>query len=84
MRLVHTLRVTLSGRDDRADSIDMLDALHPQTLLAYGMNGRDLPLQHGAPRIRQNPAHGRFWLQVFELDHVNVLMYLLRLSAKSK
>ena len=31
----------------------MLDALHPQTILAYGMNGRDLPQQHGAPlRLR--------------------------------
>jgi DMSO/TMAO reductase YedYZ molybdopterin-dependent catalytic subunit len=35
------------------DSIDMLDALHPQTILAYGMNGRDLPVPHGAPvRLR--------------------------------
>ena len=31
------------------DGIDMLDALHPQTILAYGMNGRDLPIGHGAP-----------------------------------
>lgn len=39
--------------DDWADSIDLLDALHPQTLLAYGMNGRDLPIPHGAPvRLR--------------------------------
>jgi len=35
------------------DSIDMADALHPQTLLAYGMNGEDLPDGHGAPlRLR--------------------------------
>src|SRR5262245_47783703 len=35
------------------DSLDMFDALHPQTLLAYGMNGGDLPVQHGAPlRLR--------------------------------
>ena len=35
------------------DSIDMADALHPQTLLAYGMNGEDLPPDHGAPvRLR--------------------------------
>lgn len=34
-------------------SLDMLDALHPQTLLAYGMNGRDLMIRHGAPlRLR--------------------------------
>lgn len=39
--------------DDVADGIDMLDALHPQTILAYGMNGRDLPTSHGAPlRLR--------------------------------
>lgn len=39
--------------DDWVDSIDMVDALHPQTILAYGMNGRDLPVQHGAPvRLR--------------------------------
>lgn len=35
------------------DSLDMFDALHPQTLLAYGMNGGDLPVAHGAPvRLR--------------------------------
>ncbi len=35
------------------DSIDMAEALHPQTLLAYGMNGEALPTDHGAPlRLR--------------------------------
>ncbi len=35
------------------DSIDMAEALHPQTQLAYGMNGGDLPPDHGAPvRLR--------------------------------
>jgi DMSO/TMAO reductase YedYZ molybdopterin-dependent catalytic subunit len=39
--------------DDWWDSLDMADALHPQTLLAYAMNGRDLPVPHGAPvRLR--------------------------------
>jgi DMSO/TMAO reductase YedYZ molybdopterin-dependent catalytic subunit len=39
--------------DDWWDSLDMADAFHPQTLLAYGMNGRDLPVPHGAPvRLR--------------------------------
>ena len=39
--------------DNTPDAIDMLDALHPQTILAYGMNGRDLPGPHGAPlRLR--------------------------------
>jgi len=31
------------------DSIDMADALHPQTFLAYGMNGGELPLANGGP-----------------------------------
>ena len=31
------------------DSIDMDDARHPQTLLAYAMNGPEMPLDHGAP-----------------------------------
>jgi DMSO/TMAO reductase YedYZ molybdopterin-dependent catalytic subunit len=45
--------VTLYSYDDWVDSIDLLDALHPQTLLAYGMNGKDLPIAHGAPvRLR--------------------------------
>jgi DMSO/TMAO reductase YedYZ molybdopterin-dependent catalytic subunit len=35
------------------DSIDMADAFHPQTLLAYGMNGEALPADFGAPvRLR--------------------------------
>ena len=45
--------VQFHAYDDLADGIDMLDALHPQTILAYGMNGRELPLGHGAPlRLR--------------------------------
>lgn len=45
--------VMVHSYDDWVDSIDMLDALHPQTLLAYGMNGKDLLVQHGAPvRLR--------------------------------
>ena len=35
--------------DEWWDSIDMDDALHPQTLLTYGMNGPELPIDHGAP-----------------------------------
>jgi len=39
--------------DGYMDSVDLLDAFHPQTILAYGMNGRSLPIQHGAPlRLR--------------------------------
>jgi DMSO/TMAO reductase YedYZ molybdopterin-dependent catalytic subunit len=39
--------------DGWTDGVDMIDALHPQTILAYKMNGREIPIQHGAPvRLR--------------------------------
>ena len=45
--------VLFSIQRDWVDSIDMTDALHPQTLLTYGMNGGDLPVGHGGPlRLR--------------------------------
>ena len=45
--------VNFKTYDDWADSIDLIDALHPQTLLAYGMNGRDVTIPHGGPvRLR--------------------------------
>ena len=35
------------------ESIDMIDAVHPQTILAYELNDRPLPIDNGAPlRLR--------------------------------
>lgn len=35
------------------ESIDLIDAFHPQSILAYHMNGQPLPVAHGAPlRLR--------------------------------
>jgi len=35
------------------ESIDLVDAYHPQTILAYAMNDQPLPVAHGAPlRLR--------------------------------
>lgn len=35
------------------ESIDLIDAFHPQTILAYGLGGKPLPLAYGAPlRVR--------------------------------
>jgi DMSO/TMAO reductase YedYZ molybdopterin-dependent catalytic subunit len=35
------------------ESIDMIDAHHPQTILAWALNGKDLPIANGAPlRLR--------------------------------
>lgn len=45
---------TLEQDDDPYyESIDLVEAMHPQTILAYGMNGQPLPIPHGAPlRLR--------------------------------
>jgi DMSO/TMAO reductase YedYZ molybdopterin-dependent catalytic subunit len=60
--------------DGWVDGIDMLDALHPQTILAYGMNGRDLPISHGAPiRLRVEKQLGyksmKFLKRIVVTDH---------------
>ncbi len=31
------------------DSIDIEEAMHPQTLISYGMNGADMPIEFGGP-----------------------------------
>ncbi len=37
----------------RWDSVDLDEAMHPQTLITYAMNGADLPVGHGGPlRLR--------------------------------
>lgn len=42
-----------SGSIPYYESIDLIDAFHPQTILAWGMNGSLLPVGHGAPlRLR--------------------------------
>ena len=44
---------TLSGVVKYYESIDLIDAYHPQTILAYGMNDAPLPVVNGAPlRLR--------------------------------
>ncbi|MBM3725560.1 MAG: oxidoreductase [Acidobacteria bacterium] len=39
------------------DSLDMADALHPQTILALGMNGAEIPVAHGGPLRLRVPRH---------------------------
>jgi len=47
------LEKTLDGSGRYYESIDLIDAFHPQTILAYAMNGADLTVGHGAPlRLR--------------------------------
>ena len=42
--------------DDYHESWDMASAMHPQTLVAYGMDGRLLGPQHGAPARLHSPV----------------------------
>lgn len=51
------------------ESIDLVDAFHPQTILAYSMNGKELPMGHGAPlRLRVERQlgykHAKFVMRV--------------------
>jgi DMSO/TMAO reductase YedYZ molybdopterin-dependent catalytic subunit len=44
---------SLSGEVLYYESIDLIDARHPQTILAYAMNDKPLPVANGAPlRVR--------------------------------
>lgn len=54
---------------DYYESIDLIDAFHPQTILAYGMNDADLAMGHGAPlRLRVERQlgykHAKFVMRV--------------------
>ena len=45
--------VSLETFDGFYESFDFFDVVHPQTILAYGMNGKNLPVGNGAPvRLR--------------------------------
>ncbi len=53
-------------------SWDRASATHPQTILAYGMNGHELPPQHGAP-VRLYSAVKLGYKSVKYLTEVNFL-----------
>ncbi|MGF7006780.1 molybdopterin-binding protein [Aminobacter sp. BE322] len=44
-----TIENSLSGEVKYYGSIDLIDARHPQTILAYAVNGKPLPVENGAP-----------------------------------
>jgi DMSO/TMAO reductase YedYZ molybdopterin-dependent catalytic subunit len=52
------------------DSIDMTEAMHPQTLVSYGMNGGELPVPFGGPLRMRVPR---------QLGYKNV-KYITRLT----
>ena len=55
------------------ESIDLIDAFHPQTILAYGMNDTVLPIGHGAPlRLRVERQlgykHAKYIMRIEAVD----------------
>src|SRR5450631_1455533 len=43
------LEETKDGSGRYYESVDLIDAFHPQTILAYELNDAPLPVEHGAP-----------------------------------
>lgn len=65
----------MSGGVPYYESIDLIEAFHPQTILAYAMNDQRLPVPHGAPlRLRTERQlgykHAKF---VMAVEAVNEL-----------
>ncbi|MEO7239866.1 MAG: molybdopterin-binding protein [Sphingomicrobium sp.] len=64
-----------SGGVPYYESIDLVDAHHPQTILAWAMNGQFLPIGHGAPlRLRVERQlgykHAKFVMRVEAIDRL--------------
>jgi DMSO/TMAO reductase YedYZ molybdopterin-dependent catalytic subunit len=67
---------TRDGSGFYYESLDLFDAMHPQTILAYGMNGKALPVAHGAPlRLRVERQigykHAKFVNRIEALDKLS-------------
>ncbi len=69
--------VYFSWEPDTWDSIDMGDALHPQTLLTYGMNGDELSVGHGGP-LRMRVPRQLGYKNVKFITHLTVTDSLKR------
>jgi DMSO/TMAO reductase YedYZ molybdopterin-dependent catalytic subunit len=66
----------MTAGDFYYESIDLFDAFHPQTILAYGMNDTALPIRHGAPlRLRVERQIGyknaKYVTRVEAVDRLN-------------
>jgi DMSO/TMAO reductase YedYZ molybdopterin-dependent catalytic subunit len=72
-RCADALEQTLDGSGQYYESLDLADAFHPQTILAYSMNGADLPVAHGAPlRLRVERQlgykHAKYLMRIEVVD----------------
>jgi DMSO/TMAO reductase YedYZ molybdopterin-dependent catalytic subunit len=71
-----TLEQTLDGTGQYYESIDLIDAYHPQTILAYEMNDATLPVAHGAPlRLRVERQlgykHAKYVMRIEAVDRLD-------------
>lgn len=60
------------------ESVGLEDAVHPQTILAYEMNGNVLPIEHGAPlRLRVERQLGykmaKYVMRIEAVDDIGVI-----------
>ena len=67
------LERTLDGSGRYYESIDLIDAFHPQTILAYALNDQDLLVGHGAPlrlRVEQQLGykHTKYLMRIEIVD----------------
>jgi DMSO/TMAO reductase YedYZ molybdopterin-dependent catalytic subunit len=65
-----------TGADPYYESIDLMDAFHPQTLLAYELNGKRLPVANGAPlRLRVERQlgykHAKYVMRIEAVQDLN-------------
>jgi DMSO/TMAO reductase YedYZ molybdopterin-dependent catalytic subunit len=68
-----------AGADPYYESVDLIDAFHPQTILAYDLNAKPLPVPNGAPlRLRVERQlgykHAKYVMRieaVRELSHIS-------------
>jgi DMSO/TMAO reductase YedYZ molybdopterin-dependent catalytic subunit len=70
------LEQTLDGSGRYYESIDLIDAFHPQTILAHSMNGKDLEVAHGAPlrlRVERHLGykHAKYLMRIEIRDRFN-------------
>ncbi|MFI4891497.1 MAG: molybdopterin-binding protein [Steroidobacterales bacterium] len=70
------------GGDERVgryyESIDLVDAFHPQTILAYALNGKPLPVGNGAPlRLRVERQlgykHAKYLMRIEITDRMDLI-----------
>lgn len=62
------------------ESLDLFDAYHPQTILAYEMNGKRLPVDYGAPlRLRVETQIG--YKNAKYIDRIEVVNRLDRFGS---